>query len=72
MSVWKPKMSIKNEETCEMQITEKIGTGNITRKVIIKNGQVIEKPHDVNILGDITPDGFIVRGLEIVKKRHSN
>jgi len=36
---------------------------------MIKNGKVVEKPADVNILGEETPEGFIVSGLEIVRKR---
>ena len=62
-------MLIKGEETCELQITEREGEGKISRKVIIKNGRVIEKPADVNILGEDTPDGFIISGLEIIRKR---
>lgn len=69
MAIWKQTMFIKGEETCELQITEKEGEGKISRKVIIKNGKVVEKPADVNILGDNTPDGFIISGLEIVRKR---
>lgn len=69
MATWKPTMHIKNEETCELQITEKIGKSNVKRKVIIKNGHIIEKPADVNILGKETPEGFIITGLEIIKKR---
>ncbi len=69
MSVWKPTMLIHGEQTCEIEITEKEGEGRIHRKVIIKNGKVVEKPSDVNILGEDTPDGFIMSGLEIVRKR---
>lgn len=69
LAIWKQTMFIKGEETCELQITEKEGEGKISRKVVIKNGRVIEKPADVNILGDSTPDGFIISGLEIVRKR---
>lgn len=43
-SVWKQPTLIKDEKTFEMQITEQDGKGRITRKVIIQNGQVIEKP----------------------------
>ena len=69
MAIWKQTMLIKCEETCELQITEREGEGKISRKVIIKNGRVIEKPADVNILGEDTPDGFIISGLEIIRKR---
>ena len=69
MAIWKQTMLIKGEETCELQITEREGEGKISRKVIIKNGRVIEKPADVNILGEDTPDGFIISGLEIIRKR---
>ena len=69
MAIWKQTMLIKGEETCELQITEKEGKGKISRKVVVKNGKVIEKPADVNILGYDTPDGFIISGLEIVRNR---
>ena len=69
MAIWKQTMLIKGEETCEIQITEKEGEGRISRKVRIKNGRVVEKPSDVNILGEETPEGFIISGLEIVRKR---
>jgi hypothetical protein len=67
--IWKPTMLIKGEQTCEMEIFEKEGEGKISRKVKIQNGKVIEKPADVNILGNETPDGFVISGLEIVRKR---
>jgi len=69
VSIWKQPMLIKNEQTCEIEISEKDGEGKISRKVKIKNGKVIEKPADVNILGEETPDGFIISGLEIKRKR---
>lgn len=69
MTIWNQTMLIKGEETCEIKIEEKEGEGRISRKVIIKNGKVIEKPSDVDILGEETPDGFIITGLEIVRKR---
>lgn len=69
MTVWNQTMLIKGEETCEIKIEEREGEGKISRKVIIKNGRVVEKPADVNILGEETSDGFIVSGLEIVRKR---
>ena len=69
MTIWNQTFLIKGEETCEMEITEKEGKGRISRKVKIQNGRVIEKPDDVNILGEETPDGFIVSGLEIIRKR---
>jgi hypothetical protein len=62
-------MIISGEQTFEMQITEEDGKGRISRKVVVKNGQVIEKPSDVNILGENTSEGFVVSGLEIVRKR---
>jgi hypothetical protein len=62
-------MLISGEKTFEMKITEKDGKGKISRTVVVQNGQVIEKPSDVNILGEDTPDGFIVSGLEIIRKR---
>ncbi len=66
---WKQTMLIRGEQTCEMEITEREGEGRISRKVIIKNGRVIEKPADVNILGTNTSSGFMISGLEIVRKR---
>lgn len=70
MAIWKPYMSIKNQETCEIEITEKIGnSGKVKRKVKIQNGKVIEKPRDVIILGKETPDGFIIEGLQLRTKR---
>lgn len=69
MSIWKQTMLIKGEQTCEIEISEKEGEGRISRKVKIQNGKVIEKPADVNILGTETVDGFIISGLEIVRKR---
>lgn len=63
-------MSIKNQETCEIEITEKVGnSGKVKRKVKIQNGKVIEKPRDVDILGKETPDGFIIEGLQLKTKR---
>lgn len=70
MSIWKQTMLIKGEQTCEIEISEKIGEGRISRKVKIQNGKVVDKPADVNILGEETPDGFIISGLEIVRKRN--
>lgn len=69
VSIWKQQMIINGEQTFEMSITEKEGKGKISRTVIVRNGQIIEKPADVNILGKDTPDGFIVSGLEIIRKR---
>lgn len=69
MSVWKQPMIISGEKTFEMKITERDGKGKISRTVVVQNGQVIEKPADVNILGEETPEGFIVSGLEIIRKR---
>ncbi len=69
VSVWNQTMIISGEQTFEMQITEEDGKGRISRKVVVKNGQVIEKPSDVNILGENTSEGFVVSGLEIVRKR---
>lgn len=68
-SIWKQPTLITGEKTFEMKITEKDGKGKISRTVIVQNGQVVEKPADVNILGDNTPEGFIVSGLEIIRKR---
>jgi hypothetical protein len=64
-------MLINGEQTLEMVVTEKYGKGEISRKVVVQNGKVIEKPADVNILGEDTPDGFIISGLEIIGKRRS-
>ena len=69
MAIWKQTMLIKGEQTCEMEIFEREGDGKISRKVKIQNGKVIEKPADVNILGEDTPNGFIISGLEILRKR---
>ena len=69
MIKWNQTMLIRGEQTCEMEITEREGEGRISRKVIIKNGKVTKKPADVNILGTNTPIGFIISGLEIVRKR---
>jgi len=69
MIKWNQTMLIRGEQTCEMEITEREGEGRISRKVIIKNGKVIEKPADVNILGNNTSSGFVISGLEIVRKR---
>lgn len=69
VSIWKQTMLIYGEQTFDMQITEKEGKGRISRRVVVRNGKVIEKPEDVNILGEETPDGFIVSGLEIIRKR---
>lgn len=68
-SVWKQTMLIHGEQTFDMQITEKDGKGKISRKIAVKNGRVIEKPADVDILGENTPDGFIISGLDIIRKR---
>ncbi len=71
VSIWKQTMLIHGEQTCEIKITEKEGEGRISRKVIIQNGKVVEKPSDVNILGEETPEGFIISGLEIIRKRRA-
>lgn len=71
MEKWKSPLLIRGEQTCEMVITEKEDEGErrISRKVIIKKGKVIKKPADVNILGTNTSGGFMIHGLEIVRKR---
>ncbi len=71
MSIWNQTMLIHGEQTCEIEITEKEGEGRLSRKVVIKNGRVVEKPSDVNILGEDTPEGFIISGLEIIRKRRA-
>ena len=70
-SIWNQTMFINGEQTMDIQITEQEGKGRISRKVVIQNGKVIEKPADVNILGEDTPEGFVVSGLEIIRKRRS-
>lgn len=68
-SIWKQPTVISGEQTFELLISEREGKGRISRKVVVQNGKVIEKPADVNILGENTPEGFIVSGLEIIRKR---
>lgn len=70
-SIWKQPTLINGEQTFEMQISEISGKGRISRKVVVQNGRVVEKPADVNILGEDTPEGFIVSGLEIIRKRQA-
>jgi hypothetical protein len=67
--IWKQSDVINGGQTFEMEISERKGKGRISRKVVVQNGKVIEKPADVNILGEDTPEGFIVSGLEIIRKR---
>ena len=70
MAIWKSYMSIKDQKTCEIEITEKVGiSGKVKRKVKIQNGKVVEKPRDVDILGTETTDGFIITGLQLKTKR---
>lgn len=69
MGIWNQTMLIKGEETCEIKLEEKIGKGRIARKVVIKNGKIVDKPTDVDILGEETPDGFIISGIKINRKR---
>jgi len=72
MEVWKQKMIIKDEQTCELELIDKTGNSEIKRKVIIKNGRVIEKPKDVDIIGENTPFGFEIAGLKLKRKRPIN
>lgn len=61
VETWKPGIALQEGETCVMRLTER---GKGKRKVVIKNGKIIEKPEDVDILGINTPFGFVIKGLK--------
>lgn len=73
MDIWNPGMKIVKEgskewDTLQMQLTDRTTGREVKRKVTIINGSVAEKPDDVDIIGDVTPLGFIARGLQFKKR----
>lgn len=56
--------------SCQLSLTENIpGMEIIKRNVTIEDGKVIDKPDDVDIIGERTPNGFILMGLQYNAKR---
>lgn len=67
MDVWIPDM-ILEKKSCQIMLKEMIpGKEEISRLVTIEDGEIIEKPDDVDLLGDLTSEGFVVTGLKIKK-----
>lgn len=65
MDIWTPDMRLE-KKSCQIMLTERIpGKKEISRLVTIEDGEIVEKPEDVEILGILTPEGFTVRGLRI-------
>ena len=59
MFAWKQGIMIKPGETVTIQLTEK--RDNFKKTIIIENGNIIQKPDDIDILGVETPFDFEVR-----------
>ncbi len=66
MDIWKPEMKLE-KKSCQIMLTEKISGKEIKRLVTIEEGEIIEKPDDVDLLGILTSEGFSVRGLQLKK-----
>ena len=67
MEIWTPDMKLE-KKSCQIMLKENIpGKKAISRLVTIENGEVIEKPDDVQLLGKLTSEGFVVSGLQIIK-----
>lgn len=73
MNIWNDEIIINDtgkNATCQLRLTERIpGTKEIKRCVSIKDGKVINKPDDVDIIGENTSKGFIIRGIELNTER---
>lgn len=73
MDIWDREMKIIKEgskelNTFQMQLTDRTIGRDIKRRVSIINGSIAEMPDDVDIIGDVTPFGFIARGLQFKKE----
>lgn len=67
MDTWTPDIKLE-KKSYQIMLTERIpGQKAINRLVTIENGEIIEKPDDVRLLGTLTSDGFVVTGLQIIK-----
>lgn len=67
MEIWTPDMKLE-KKSCQIMLKENIpGKREISRLVTIENGEIIEKPDDVQLLGTLTSEGFVVTGLQIIK-----
>ena len=73
--IWKKGLIIRDdlgkEVTNQMKLTDRTTGKEIKRYVEIENGKVIRKPEDIDILGEETPKGFVLRGIAL-KDRHTN
>lgn len=71
MDVWTKEMKLE-KKSCQIMLSECIqGRYKVSRLVTIENGEIIEKPDDIELLGMSTPEGFSVRGLRIIKDDES-
>lgn len=67
MEIWTPEMKLE-KKSCQIMLKENIpGKKAISRLVTIEDGEIIEKPDDVQLLGTLTSEGFVVTGLQIIK-----
>ncbi|MDO9353870.1 MAG: hypothetical protein Q7T55_09245 [Solirubrobacteraceae bacterium] len=65
MEIWQSGMKFE-KKSYQIILKEIIqGEGEISRLVTIENGEIIEKPEDVELSGILTSDGFVIRGLFI-------
>lgn len=69
IDIWKKGTIIidddRQKRTCELMLIDKTTGKEIKRYVEIKDGEVIEKPDDVDIIGHYTPVGFVLRGMKL-------
>lgn len=69
---WKKGLIIRDdfgkEVTTQMMLTDRTTGKEIKRYVEIKNGKIIKKPGDVDILGEETSKGFVLRGITLKNK----
>ncbi len=56
----KDSKNIGYREDIEIEIFEK---GKGKDRIIIKNGRLTKKPDYIDIIGENTPDGFVMRGI---------
>lgn len=67
MDIWTSDMKLEKKS---FQIILKeiiLGKEIISRLITVENGKIIEKPDNVQLLGKLTSEGFVVRGLQIIK-----
>lgn len=74
-SIWKEGLIIKDDDekrlSSEMMLIDRSGEGRLKKYVKVEEGKVIEKPEDVDILGEIKGNKFILRGITLKNKYHS-